>query len=182
MSKNDKILTGKLSRFLEVSSATLKVSIKQLEKISFSAIASSKNLPAIKEKYDKEISEIIFEHVSKLRGPTLKLAQILSMETGLLPPAYIEKLTQTQYNVPPLRYSNILKVFQEDFNCSPMDIFENFSTTPFSAASFGQVHEASLSGKKYAVKIQYPHIKESLDYDFSLFLNSPKFFSFIEKY
>src|SRR5260221_14068956 len=56
---------------------------------------------------------------------------------------------------------------REELGDSPEALFEDFETTPFAAASIGQVHRARLNGRRVAVKIQYPGIEDVLKSDLS---------------
>ena len=61
-----------------------------------------------------------------------------------------------------------LKTFQQFFGKKPLDIFDSFSKNAVHAASIGQVHKATLGDKVFAVKIQYPGIRESIGSDIAL--------------
>jgi predicted unusual protein kinase regulating ubiquinone biosynthesis (AarF/ABC1/UbiB family) len=73
-----------------------------------------------------------------------------------------------QYSAPPLSYPLVVKTFRQTFGKAPSDVFENFSRKAANAASIGQVHSATLNGKKMAVKIQYPGVADSVTSDLKL--------------
>ena len=54
----------------------------------------------------------IYESLSHLKGGALKVAQMMSLDQGILPKAYQEKFTQAQYSAPPLSLPLITKTFQ----------------------------------------------------------------------
>lgn len=117
----------------------------------------------------KEIAELIFSGLSQLRGTALKLAQVFCGETGLLPPEYLQTFEQAHYRVPPLSWPIVRAMVRNEFKLDPEQLFLNFETQSFSAASLGQVHRAQLkSGETVAVKIQYPGMDQTLLSDFSL--------------
>ena len=107
----------------------------------------------------------IYEGLSELKGSALKVLQMMSMDKNLLPTAYTDRFTMAQYSAPPLSYPLVVKTFQKYFGKRPEQIFDTFSKNATNAASIGQVHQATLKGKKYAVKIQYPGVAESVNSD-----------------
>ena len=110
----------------------------------------------------------IYESLSELKGSALKVAQMLSMDKNLLPQAYVDKFSQSQYNAPPLSGPLIVQSFKKYFGKTPDQIFDKFNLKSKNAASIGQVHEAELDGKKLAVKIQYPGVGDSISSDLKL--------------
>lgn len=110
----------------------------------------------------------IYESLSELKGSALKVAQMLSMDKNLLPQAYTDKFSQSQYNAPPLSGPLIVQTFKKYFGKSPEKIYDKFNVRSSNAASIGQVHEAELDGKKLAVKIQYPGVGDSISSDLKL--------------
>src|SRR6201985_2626869 len=110
----------------------------------------------------------IYESLSELKGSALKVAQMLSMDKNLLPKAYVDKFTQSQYNAPPLSGPLIVQTFKKYFGKSPEQIYDKFNIRSSNAASIGQVHQAELNCKKLAVKIQYPGVGDSISSDLKL--------------
>jgi predicted unusual protein kinase regulating ubiquinone biosynthesis (AarF/ABC1/UbiB family) len=110
----------------------------------------------------------IYNSLSELKGGALKVAQMLSMDKNLLPTAYQQKFAMAQYSAPPLSYPLVVKTFQKYFGKGPTEIFDTFTTKATNAASMGQVHQASLQGKKLAVKIQYPGVGDSVKSDLAM--------------
>jgi predicted unusual protein kinase regulating ubiquinone biosynthesis (AarF/ABC1/UbiB family) len=120
------------------------------------------------QELDEANAKDIFDTLSQLKGSALKVAQMLSMQDSLLPKAYTEKFKMAQNSVPPLSLPLIVKTFKKHLDKSPFQIFDEFSKEAVNAASIGQVHEAYLDGKKFAVKIQYPGIAESIHSDLKM--------------
>lgn len=110
----------------------------------------------------------IYDSLKELKGSALKVAQMLSMEKNLLPAAYVDKFSLSQFSVPPLSAALVRKTFRQYFGKNPEDIFDDFSPESINAASIGQVHQAMKNGKKLAVKIQYPGVKESISSDLKM--------------
>lgn len=110
----------------------------------------------------------IYNSLSELKGSALKIAQMLSMDKNIMPKAYVNKFSQSQYNAPPLSGPLIIRTFTRSFGKPPEKIFDSFNLKSTNAASIGQVHEATLNGKKLAVKIQYPGVADSISSDLKL--------------
>ena len=104
-----------------------------------------------KEQLNEDNATDIYNSLSELKGSALKIAQMLSMDKNILPKAYVNKFTQAQYNAPPLSGPLIMRTFTKSFGKSPQDIYDTFTIKSTRAASIGQVHEATLDGKKLAV-------------------------------
>ncbi|MEO6682566.1 MAG: AarF/ABC1/UbiB kinase family protein [Ginsengibacter sp.] len=118
-----------------------------------------------REQLNEDNASDIYNSLSQLKGSALKIAQMLSMDKNILPKAYVNKFTQAQYNAPPLSGPLIMRTFTKSFGKSPQQIFDTFNIQSVQAASIGQVHEATLNGKKLAVKIQYPGVGDSISSD-----------------
>jgi predicted unusual protein kinase regulating ubiquinone biosynthesis (AarF/ABC1/UbiB family) len=110
----------------------------------------------------------IYNSLSELKGSALKVAQMLSMDKNILPKAYVDKFSQSQYNAPPLSGPLIVQTFRKYFGKSPEQIYDRFELRSTNAASIGQVHRAEWNGKKLAIKIQYPGVGDSISSDLKL--------------
>ncbi|HEY5392813.1 MAG TPA: AarF/UbiB family protein [Hanamia sp.] len=110
----------------------------------------------------------IYNSLSQLKGSALKIAQMLSMDKNILPKAYTNKFSQSQYNAPPLSGPLIINTFVKSFGKTPEKIYDLFNLQSTNAASIGQVHEATLDGKKLAVKVQYPGVGASISSDLKM--------------
>ncbi|EHQ26650.1 ABC1 kinase family protein [Mucilaginibacter paludis] len=121
-----------------------------------------------KDELNQDNASDIYESLSELKGSALKVAQMLSMDKNLLPKAYTDKFSLSQYNAPPLSGPLIVQTFKKLFGKSPEQIYDKFELKSTNAASIGQVHRAELNGKKLAVKIQYPGVGDSISSDLKL--------------
>jgi predicted unusual protein kinase regulating ubiquinone biosynthesis (AarF/ABC1/UbiB family) len=110
----------------------------------------------------------IYDSLSQLKGSALKVAQMLSMDKNILPKAYVDKFSLSQYSAPPLSGPLIMQTFKKHFGKTPDKIFDKFDIKSTNAASIGQVHRAELNGEKLAVKIQYPGVGNSISSDLKL--------------
>ncbi len=126
------------------------------------------NSDVSKEELHEANATDIYDALSELKGSALKVAQMMSMDQGMLPEAYANRFSLAQYSAPPLSYPLVLQTFKKGIGKSPNDLFDNFTKEAVSAASMGQVHKATKADKNYAVKIQYPGVKDSLQSDLKI--------------
>lgn len=121
-----------------------------------------------KDELHNSNAEDIYNSLSELKGSALKVAQMMSMDKNLLPRAYQDKFTMAQYSAPPLSYPLVVKTFQKYFGKSPEQLYDTFTRSAVNAASIGQVHQATKGNQKFAVKIQYPGVADSVSSDLKL--------------
>lgn len=100
-------------------------------------------------------------------GPTfIKLGQLLSTRPDLLPPEYIQELTDLQANVPAVPWEIIEQSIRSEFS-EPIDsIFAEFNPVPVAAGSLAQIYRARLqTGERVAIKVQRPDIEGVVESD-----------------
>ncbi|KIA88706.1 ABC1 kinase family protein [Kaistella jeonii] len=161
----DRIPTGKIERASKLISTGAKIGVNYLkyygEKITKTEDEAKGNL-------NKNNASDIYDGLKELKGSALKVAQMLSMEKNILPAAYVEKFSLSQFQVPPLSAPLVVKIFKNYFGKKPTELFDRFNAESTNAASIGQVHKASKDGKELAVKIQYPGISDSISSDLAM--------------
>lgn len=160
MKEQDRIPTSKLSRTGSFLKTGAKVGGNYLKYYGKKMMGEG-NV----DELHKDNASDIYDSLSKLKGSALKVAQMMSMDEGILPGAFSEKFSQAQYSAPPLSYPLVVKTFRDQLSKSPSEVFEKFSKNAFAAASIGQVHKAELNGVALAVKVQYPGIADSINSD-----------------
>lgn len=103
-------------------------------------------------------------------GPTyIKLGQILSSRSDLLPDEFTRELSMLQDQVPPVPFDQVEQVIQYEFKKSIPEVFLDFEPQPFAAASIGQVHYAKLfDGTPVVVKVQRPDIRSQVESDIEI--------------
>lgn len=103
-------------------------------------------------------------------GPTfIKLGQIMSMRTDMLPKGYCEELTKLRTDVKPMTQEEIEQVLTEAYGPNPYDNFKKFDNEPLGSASMAQVHKAILqNGEVVVIKIQRPRIRQTMFRDMGL--------------
>ena len=101
-----------------------------------------------------------------LKGPLMKVAQILSTIPDVLPPEYAEELAQLQANAPSMGWSFVRRRMGGELGPDWQSRFSQFGQVAAAAASLGQVHRATLpDGREVACKLQYPDMPSVVDAD-----------------
>lgn len=160
----DNIPTSKLGRTTKLVQTGVKVGGNYLKYYGKKALNSN----VTREELDKDNAEDIYDGLKSLKGSALKVAQMLSMEKSLLPAAYVDKFSLSQFSVPPLSAPLVRKTFKKYHGKNPDELFDTFAIQSVNAASIGQVHKATKYGKKLAVKIQYPGVADSISSDLAM--------------
>ncbi|HEX9942594.1 MAG TPA: AarF/ABC1/UbiB kinase family protein [Thermoanaerobaculia bacterium] len=104
-------------------------------------------------------------------GPTfIKLGQLLSTRTDLLPQPYLDALARLQDRVEPFSFAEVEEIVSTELGVRISKAFSDFDSTPLAAASLGQVHRAKLrNGREVAVKVQRPGIRQVILEDLDAF-------------
>ncbi|SJN51840.1 ABC1 kinase family protein [Sphingobacterium faecium] len=160
-----KIPTGKLERTSSLLKAGAKVGVNYIKYYGNKII---KDEEEARKTLNEDNATDIYDSLKELKGSALKVAQMLSMEKNILPQAYVEKFSLSQFSVPPLSGALVKKTFRKYFGKNPEDLFDEFTTESVNAASIGQVHKAKKDGQNFAVKIQYPGVRDSISSDLKM--------------
>jgi len=103
-----------------------------------------------------------------LKGPLMKVAQILASIPDALPKEYAEELRQLQANAPPMDWLFVRRRMTGQLGAGWQDRFTEFGPEAAHAASLGQVHKAILpDGQTVACKLQYPDMASVVEADLS---------------
>lgn len=99
-------------------------------------------------------------------GPSfVKLGQVLSTRTDVLPKTYTDVLLTLTDEVPGFSGKRAKEIVSRELGRPFDEIFQDFSDEPLKAASLGQVHTAFYKGQKVAIKVQRAGLKELFDID-----------------
>ncbi|MGZ5263052.1 MAG: AarF/ABC1/UbiB kinase family protein, partial [Kaistella sp.] len=120
----DKIPTGKMQRAGKLISTGAKVGVNYLK---YYGDKITKNEEEAKENLNKSNAEDIYDGLKEMKGSALKVAQMLSMEKNILPAAYVEKFSLSQFQVPPLSAPLVTKIFKKYFGKNPTELFDEFN-------------------------------------------------------
>ena len=113
------------------------------------------------EKNAEDLKNIL----GSLKGPIMKIAQLLSTVPDLLPDEYVNELTKLQSNAPPMGWNFVKRRMKNELGFDWLDSFDSFQKEPFAAASLGQVHRAVYKGENVVCKLQYPDMNSIVDAD-----------------
>ncbi len=107
------------------------------------------------------------DRLSHLRGAAMKLGQMISMDAGdLLPPELATILAQLRNQGQTMPPAQLDKLLVAEWGPQWQGKLAKFDANPIAAASIGQVHRAELAdGRRLAIKVQYPGVRESIDAD-----------------
>jgi len=101
-----------------------------------------------------------------LKGPLMKVAQILSTIPEALPAEYAQELAELQANAPHMGWPFVNRRMTAELGADWKEKFKSFEREAARAASLGQVHRAvSHDGVKLACKLQYPDMDSVVDAD-----------------
>ncbi len=101
-----------------------------------------------------------------LKGPIMKVAQLLATVPDLLPPEYAAELQKLQADAPPMGAAFVKRRMMAELGADWQKRFQSFDLKPAAAASLGQVHRAvSLDGAPLACKLQYPDMQSAVEAD-----------------
>ncbi|WP_408070331.1 ABC1 kinase family protein [Butyrivibrio sp. JL13D10] len=109
-------------------------------------------------------------------GPTyIKLGQIMSMHSDILPKRYCDELSKLNFDVPPMPFSEVIDIIEESYGGPFTDVFEWIDEKTLGSASIAQVHRARLNencangkGRDVIIKVQRKGVFEIMSRDISL--------------
>jgi predicted unusual protein kinase regulating ubiquinone biosynthesis (AarF/ABC1/UbiB family) len=101
-----------------------------------------------------------------LKGPLMKVAQIMSTIPDALPKEYVAELAQLQADAPPMGWSFVRRRMASELGPQWQKRFASFAHGAAAAASLGQVHRATgHDGASLACKLQYPDMQSAVEAD-----------------
>jgi ubiquinone biosynthesis protein len=109
--------------------------------------------------------------LEQMGGMFVKLGQVASTRTDLLPPDVIAELSKLQDKVPPEPHEAMQALIESELGCPVDVVFAELDWTPVAAASIGQVYFATLrTGEAVVVKAQRPEVAETVERDLAILL------------
>ena len=113
-----------------------------------------------------EHARALTEALGNLKGPLLKVAQLLVTIPQALPPEYAAELQQLQADAPPMGWPFVKRRMRSELGPDWQDHFDEFSKSAVAAASLGQVHRGlTKQGQDVACKLQYPDMESAVKSD-----------------
>src|SRR5215213_3247980 len=123
------------------------------------------------EQRHMDVAQQMVETLGRMKGAAMKIGQLASfIDTEFLPPEYRDlyqdKLATLRSTAPPMPWSKVRGVLDEEWDEPVEELFEDFEHDAAAAASIGQVHRAVLpDGRRVAVKVQYPGVASAIAAD-----------------
>ena len=162
---------GRLTRMWTLGSMQAKIAVAYLAYWIRSGYAT-------KDEKEKRLNEAhlkaalqLVGGMSYMRGAMMKVGQTLAQWPSVVPAQFIELLGKLHFEAPPMHYSLLREYLHDELGGDPEEVFAEFETAAFAAASLGQVHRARLkTGQLVAVKVQYPNIARTIESDFRNFM------------
>jgi predicted unusual protein kinase regulating ubiquinone biosynthesis (AarF/ABC1/UbiB family) len=117
---------------------------------------------------DASNAAVLAQALGGLKGPIMKVAQLLATIPDLIPPEYAAELQKLQSEAPPMGAAFVKRRMQAELGPQWQSRFGSFELNPSAAASLGQVHRATTKdGEALACKLQYPDMQSAVEADLS---------------
>ena len=115
---------------------------------------------------DTAYAQGLSQTLGRLKGPVMKIGQILSTVPDMVPEEYAQAFAQLQSNAPAMGWLFVRRRMMAELGPAWQTHFKSFSQEATFAASLGQVHRAQLvTGDQVACKLQYPQMAQTLESD-----------------
>ena len=123
--------------------------------------------PWHKEAYTQ--SQRVRMALEELGTTFVKVGQILSTRTDILPSDFTQELSKLQSSLSPIPVEVVEKVIREELGRPVREIFASFDPNPLGVASIGQAHAATLrDGREVVVKSRKPGVVEQVQIDLEI--------------
>jgi predicted unusual protein kinase regulating ubiquinone biosynthesis (AarF/ABC1/UbiB family) len=152
---DDDTLTGRVRRYAQVSTAMGGLAAR---------LAGERylGLGLDRGRHAAELKSVL----GGIKGPLMKVAQLLATIPDALPKEYAQELVQLQANAPPMGWPFVRRRMVSELGPDWQSRFRDFERTAARAASLGQVHRATaLDGTPLACKLQYPDMASAVEAD-----------------
>ena len=153
--REENTLAGRVARYARVSGAMGGIAAR---------MAGERYL-GIKVEREKA-AEDLKAALGGLKGPLMKVAQLLATIPDAVPKEYVKELSQLQSNAPAMGWPFVKRRMANELGAGWQQKFGHFDKEACAAASLGQVHQATtLEGEKLACKLQYPDMQSAVEAD-----------------
>jgi predicted unusual protein kinase regulating ubiquinone biosynthesis (AarF/ABC1/UbiB family) len=152
---DDNSLTGRVRRYAQVSTAMGGLAAR---------LAGERylGLNLDRGRHAAELKAVL----GGIKGPLMKVAQLLATIPDALPKEYVQELVQLQANAPAMGWPFVRRRMAGELGGDWQRWFRDFDRTAARAASLGQVHRATaLNGVSLACKLQYPDMASAVEAD-----------------
>jgi predicted unusual protein kinase regulating ubiquinone biosynthesis (AarF/ABC1/UbiB family) len=153
--REENTLTGRMARYARVGTAMTGVAARM----------AGERFLGIRVERERHAAELR-DALGGLKGPLMKVAQILSTIPDALPQEYVQELQQLQADAPSMGWPFVNRRMAAELGPDWKSRFGSFDRTAVAAASLGQVHRATLpDGTPLACKLQYPDMQSAVEAD-----------------
>jgi predicted unusual protein kinase regulating ubiquinone biosynthesis (AarF/ABC1/UbiB family) len=153
-------------RFLKLAGMTAQVAGSYASQRLRSVFQSEEGAEATRAESHRRIGERIAATLGELKGAVMKVGQMASIASDILPKEIADALQSLQREAPPMDYEVIAEQIERELGAAPETLFRRFERQPFASASIGQVHRATTDdGREVVVKVQYPGVDAAVDSD-----------------
>lgn len=167
--RDSSTLGGRMARYGRVSGTMAGLAAK---------LAGEKYLGMTIDRADH--AEKLVKALGGMKGPLMKVGQILATIPEALPTEYAQEFQQLQSDAPPMGWPFVRRRMKAELGADWESKFANFERDAAAAASLGQVHKAtSPDGRALACKLQYPDMQSAIEADLT---QLKVLFSLYEKY
>ncbi|HEY1095854.1 MAG TPA: AarF/ABC1/UbiB kinase family protein [Alphaproteobacteria bacterium] len=155
MAQDKNTATKRIGRYAKVGTAMSGLAAKVAGERFF-------GLTINRDDHARQLKDIL----GNLRGPLLKIAQLLATIPEALPAEYTRELQHLQANAPPMGWPFVKRRMAAELGADWQSKFKDFPRDAAAAASLGQVHKAILpDGTIAACKLQYPDMESAVQAD-----------------
>jgi predicted unusual protein kinase regulating ubiquinone biosynthesis (AarF/ABC1/UbiB family) len=153
--KEQNSFTGQIGRHAKVAGSMSGVAVQ----------AAGSRLFGMQINHEKHAAQLRAA-LGNIKGPLMKIAQILSTIPDAVPPEYTKELAHLQADAPPMGWLFVKRRMAGELGADWQKKFKSFEQEAAAAASLGQVHKAvALDGTRLACKLQYPDMASAVEAD-----------------
>ena len=164
---------SRLRRFSEIGTVAAKYGLTRFIPTPLISVLKLENTTgddrSFKELRIEERFRLAFE---ELGATFIKMGQILSSRSDVIPQSMADEFKKLTDNVRPMEFSQIKPIIEEELTAQLDEIFADFNETPLAAASISQVYSAVLkeTGEKVVVKVRKPGVVETIKSDMEIII------------
>ena len=153
-------------RFLKLAGMTASVASRYAKSRVKGVFQSAEDKARELQETHKETGDRIAQTLGELKGAVMKVGQMASIASDVLPRELSDALGKLQKEAPPMAYEVIAEQIESELGSPPEALFDHFEPEPFASASIGQVHRARTDdGREVICKVQYPGVDGAVDSD-----------------
>jgi predicted unusual protein kinase regulating ubiquinone biosynthesis (AarF/ABC1/UbiB family) len=118
--------------------------------------------------FHKTRAERVLRTLARLGPSFVKMAQLFSSRSDLIPEPYVSAISRLTDQVPPVPWADVRATLERELGRPVERVFERIESEPIAAASLGQVHRAWYQGEEVAVKVLRPNVEVMVRRDLAI--------------